>query len=122
MFKKNWSLFLLNLLLSIILFFIFADEYTLLHYINMLFYICFLYVIIFLIQYTMKGGFFDGITFGFRRFHHNLFNKNDYLEEWRDKPLPSEKIQPSVYQIIIFQSISLILVLLLLLGLYYFAF
>ncbi|MBY0097526.1 DUF3899 domain-containing protein [Mesobacillus maritimus] len=120
MFKRNWSLFLINILLSFIFFFISADEYTLLHYINMVFYICFLYVIIFLIQYTMKGGFFDGITFGFRRFHHKLFNKNDYMEEWRDKPLPSEKIQPSVYHMIIFQSISLILVLILLLGLYYF--
>jgi len=68
----------------------------------------------------MKGGFFDGITFGFRRFHHKLLNKNDYMEEWRDKPLPSEKIKPSVYHNIIFQSISLILVLILLLGLYYF--
>jgi hypothetical protein len=120
MLKKNWSLFLLNILLSFILFFISADEYNLLHYINKLFYICFLYVLIFLLQYTMKGGFFDGITFGFRRFHHNLFNKDDYLEEWRDKPLPSEKVQPSVYYMMIFQSISLILVLLLLLGIYYF--
>jgi Domain of unknown function (DUF3899) len=120
MFKKNGSLFLLNILLTFIFFFIFADEYSLLHYINMLFYICFLYVVIFLIQYTMKGGFFDGITFGFRRFHHNLFNKDDYLEEWRDKPLPSEKVQPSVYHMMVFQSISLILVLILLLGLYYF--
>lgn len=121
MLKNKWYLFLFNLLLSLILYLIFADEYNLLHYINILFYIGFIYTLICLIQYTMKGGFFDGITFGFRRFHHNLFNRDDYLEEWREKPLPSEKVQPSVYHLIIFQSVSLILVLVLLLIIYYFA-
>jgi Domain of unknown function (DUF3899) len=120
MLKKKWILFLFNLLVSFIFFLIFADEYNLFHYINILFYFGFIYALIFLIQYTMKGGFFDGITFGFRRFHHNLFNRDDYLEEWREKPLPSEKVQPSVYQVIIFQSVGLLFLLIILLFFYYF--
>jgi hypothetical protein len=119
MLKSKWFLFLFNLLLSLILYLVFADEYNLLHYINIFFYIGFTYVFVFLIQYTIKGGFFDGITFGFRRFHHSLFNRDDYLEEWREKPLPSEKVQPNVYQLIIFQSVGLILVLVFLLIIYY---
>lgn len=120
MLKNKWVLFVLNILFSLILFLILANEPNILQYINTLFYLCFFYILLFLIQYTMKSGFFDGITFGFRRFNHIVFKRNDYLEEWRDKPLPSEKINHSSYRIIMFQGVSLILVLIMLIFMYYF--
>ncbi len=120
MLKNKWVLFLLNILFSLFLFLILANEHNLLHYINTLFYVCFFYILLFLLQYTMKSGFFDGITFGFRRFNHIIFKRNDYLEEWREKPLPSEKINRSSYRTFMFLAVNLSLVLVLLLFWYYF--
>ncbi|SEN43872.1 protein of unknown function [Mesobacillus persicus] len=111
MLNKKSTVLMGNLLLISILFLIFAPEYTLLHYINALFYITIFYLILFLVMYTIKGGFFDGVTFGFRRFNHVMFNRNDHLEEWRDKPLPSERIGVGLYPIIKVQTIGLILLL-----------
>jgi hypothetical protein len=70
-------------------------------------------------MYTIKGGFFDGVTFGFRRFNSIMFKRDDYLEEWRDKPLPSEKFNASLYQRIKFQATSLLLLLIIMISLYY---
>jgi hypothetical protein len=70
-------------------------------------------------MYTAKGGFFDGVTFGFRRFNTLMFKKNDYLEEWRNKPLPSEKFNASLYHRLKFQAILLLVLLIILLVLYY---
>ena len=38
--------------------FLFTREYTLVHFINVLFYVTFLYIIGFLLLFVMKGGFF----------------------------------------------------------------
>ncbi len=119
MFKNNWTLLLLNMVLTILMFFIFSSSYNLLNFINALFYLSAFYLITVLLMYTIKGGFFDGVTFGFRRFNSIMFKKNDYLEEWRDKPLPSEKFNASFYQKCKFQAISLLSLLIILLILYY---
>ena len=70
-------------------------------------------------MYTIKGGFFDGVTFGFRRFNSVFIKRNDYLEEWREKPLPSEKFNSSLYQVLKFQGLALFILLLILIGIYY---
>ncbi|SDM98925.1 DUF3899 domain-containing protein [Bacillus sp. OK048] len=119
MLKNKWAGFLLNLILTILIFFLFSSTYNLLNFINALFYLSFLYLMIVLLMYTIKGGFFDGVTFGFRRFNSIMFKQNDYLEEWRDKPLPSEKFNASFYQRIKFQAISLLFLLTILLLIYY---
>ncbi|MBM4761645.1 DUF3899 domain-containing protein [Bacillus sp. B15-48] len=119
MLKNKWTFLLINIVGVTVLFLLFASEYTLLHYINSLFYISFIYVMLFLVMYTTKGGFFDGVTFGFRRFHHVVIKREDYLEEWREKPLPSEKVATHLYPLIKFQSFSLFFCLLGLLIIYY---
>jgi hypothetical protein len=78
-----------------------------------------MYLLVVLLMYTVRGGFFDGVTYGFRRFNSEYIKRNDYLEEWREKPLPSEKFNSSFYQVIKFQGISLFIVLVFLLGIYY---
>jgi hypothetical protein len=70
-------------------------------------------------MYTIKGGFFDGVTYGFRRFNSIMFKRDDYLEEWREKSLPSEKFNASLYQRIKFQAASLLLLLIIMISLYY---
>jgi hypothetical protein len=119
MIKNKWKFFILNLFITILIFIIFSSTYNLLNFINAIFYLSFVYLISVLFMYTAKGGFFDGVTFGFRRFNTLMFKRNDYLEEWRDKPLPSEKFNASLYQRLKFQTISLLVLLILLLLLYY---
>ena len=119
MFKNKWKFLLFNLLLTLLVFFIFSSTYILLNIINTLFYFSAFYLITVLLMYTIKGGFFDGVTFGFRRFNSIMFKRNDYLEEWREKPLPSEKFNPSLYQSFKFQAVSLLILLIILLFLYY---
>ena len=119
MFKNKWGFFLLNLLLTLLIFFIFSSNYNFLNFINSLFYLGIVYLITVLLMYTIKGGFFDGVTFGFRRFNSIMFKRDDHLEEWRDKPLPSEKFNASLYQRFKFQAISLFVLLIILLFLYY---
>jgi hypothetical protein len=119
MLKNKWKFLLLNLLIILLIFFIFSSAYNLLNLINSVFYLCFFYLITVLIMYTTKGGFFDGVTFGFRRFNSLMFKRNDYLEEWRDKPLPSEKFNASLYQRLKFQAISMLVLLIILLVIYY---
>jgi Domain of unknown function (DUF3899) len=119
MFKIKWKFFILNLIITLLIFFIISSDYNLLNFINAVFYLSFVYLMIVLFMYTAKGGFFDGVTFGFRRFNTLMFKKNDYLESWRDKPLPSEKFNASLYQRLKFQAILMLVLLIILLVLYY---
>ncbi|WP_419954900.1 DUF3899 domain-containing protein [Neobacillus niacini] len=119
MLKKKWNFFILNLFITLLIFFIFSKDYNLLNFINAVFYLSFFYLIVFLFMYTAKGGFFDGVTFGFRRFNTLMFKRNDYLEDWRNKPLPSEKFNASLYQRLKFQTSSMLVLLIILLVLYY---
>ncbi|MCU9613409.1 DUF3899 domain-containing protein [Caldibacillus lycopersici] len=119
MYKNKWLMLLVNLLFIFLMFFIFAPKYDFLHFINAFFYIFAIYAIIYLFLFTVKGGFFDGIVFGFRRFNNKMFNKEDYLEEWKDKPLPSESLSMTFYQWLKSQTLLLLLLLLILLVLFY---
>lgn len=119
MLYRKWYLLLFNIVVTLVLFFIFSSAYNLLHYINVVFYLAFFYVVIFIFMYIAKGGFFDGITFSFRRYNHVMFKKNDYLEEWKEKPLPSEKMNKRFYSALKFQLIMLFFYLMLLLIIFY---
>ena len=119
MYKNQLMIFLVNMIVTTIFFLIYSSSYTILHYINSLFYLSLIYLIVFLFIYTTKGGFFDGITFGFRRFNHVILKQSDYLEEWRERPFPSEKINKNFYQTLKFQALALFVLLSLLLVLYY---
>ena len=119
MFKNKWSVFLLNIFITVILFFIFSSKYSFVHYINAVFYLSFFYIVIFLFMYIAKGGFFDGVTFSFRRFHHVMLKNDDYLEEWKEKPLPSQKFNKRFYFALKFQTLLLFIYLLILLLVLY---
>lgn len=119
MLNKKWSVFLINIFLTLILFVIFSSEYSFVHYINSVFYLSFFYIVIFLFLYIAKGGFFDGVTFSFRRFHHVMLKNDDYMEEWKEKPLPSQKFNKKVYSVLKFQALVLFIYLFILLLVYY---
>ncbi len=65
--KKSFTLYIVSILSVILLSFLIYQKLTLLSFINISFYfgITLLFVAAFTI--TLKGGFFDGITYGFRR-------------------------------------------------------
>lgn len=117
--KKHFIVFVLNLTCIFILFFIFGSEHSFLQFINSVFYISFLYLIVFLFLFTSKGGFFDGLVYGFRRFNHTMFHSKDFLEEWKERPLPSEKVNLSFYQVLKVQTGLLVGVLFILLVIFY---
>jgi len=116
--QRKSIVFLINIVVISLLFLLMKDL-TFVNYINSIFYIAFLYIIVFLFLVTLKGGFYDGITYSFRRFNAVMFKK-DYLEEWKEKPLPSETFNENFYEIIKSQAIYLFLLLGLFLCLYYF--
>lgn len=116
--KNKWFLLTFNILLTGLLFFLSSSNYELANYINIVFYVCFFYILLGLVIYTIKGGFYDGVTFGFRRFRA-LMSKSDYMDEWQEKPLPSKRVNMGFYTMVKFQSICLIILLVLLLSIYY---
>lgn len=117
--KNKWFMVIINIILVSLLFFVLAPDYGLLHYINQLFYFAYFYIFIGIIMWVVKGGFFDGITYGFRRFSSKISKHKDYLDDWEEKPLPSQTINKSVPGFFLFHGIVLSIGLLALLFLYY---
>ncbi|MBZ5751930.1 DUF3899 domain-containing protein [Metabacillus litoralis] len=66
-YKKTSILFIVSLFATILLSFFIYKELTLLHFINISFVISGTYIFLSLLTMTIKGGFFDAITYGFRR-------------------------------------------------------
>jgi len=104
-------------ILFILLVFLLLGEYNLTGFINAVFYISLAYLIVVLFLYTVRGGFYDGVTFSFRRFRAIM--SRDYLEEWKEKPLPSEKNNDNFYSLMKYQLFFLLLLFSILLVIYY---
>jgi len=116
--KRKLGLFLINMAV-IFAFFFFGSEHTLISLINTVFYVGLIYVVAVLFMFTVKGGFFDGLVFGFRRYNHIMFKRKDYLEEWKKKPLPSESFNIRIYRLLQFQCYILLGGIIVLLIIYY---
>ncbi|WP_084710634.1 DUF3899 domain-containing protein [Ornithinibacillus californiensis] len=116
--KRYWILLFCNIILTLFLFFTTSEQYNLVNYVNSLFYLTLGYLTLTLFLYTVKGGFYDGVTFSFRRFRSVMFRR-DYLDEWKELPLPSEKTNERFYHLIRFQAIALVLIFLFILLIYY---
>ncbi|WP_347861182.1 DUF3899 domain-containing protein [Salimicrobium sp. PL1-032A] len=117
--KRPPVLLLLNLLLASIIFLINAPEYTLFYYINAVFYIVFFYLFVALLMWVIRGKFFDGITYSFRRFQSKVSKQRDYLEEWKNKPLPSDTVNYSWLRMFFFHGSFMLIIMLVLLAIYY---
>ncbi|MFQ3543887.1 DUF3899 domain-containing protein [Halobacillus rhizosphaerae] len=119
LFKNKWFMIIFNLLITTLFFFIWAPAYDLFNYINQLFYIAYFYLFVGLLMLVIRGGFFDAVTYSFRRFHGKLAKNRDYMDEWEKKPLPSQTINSTWLKFFMFQGITLSVGLLGLLALYY---
>ncbi len=117
--KNKWFIFCLNIAIVTILFITLAPAYDLFHYINQLFYIAYFYIFVGIIMWVIRGGFFDGITYGFRRFTNRMSKQRDYLDDWEEKPLPSQTVHKTLPRFFLFHGTLLGVSLLALLFLYY---
>jgi len=118
-FKHKWYVLVANLIIILLGFLLFSRTYTWVNFINAFFYITFVYMMVWLFLVVTRGGFFDGIAFGFRRFRLIMSKHPNYLEEMDDKPALSERIKREFYQHIRFQAFMLVMLLLVMLVIYY---
>ncbi|ELK45209.1 DUF3899 domain-containing protein [Halobacillus sp. ACCC02827] len=117
--RNKWLMILFNFALVTGLFFLLSPEHDLFHYINQLFYLAYFYLFIGILMWVIRGGFFDGIAYGFRRFYSTMSKQKDYLDDWKEKPLPSQTIGRSWLRFFLFQGSVLTVGLLALLVFYY---
>lgn len=117
--KLNLFVFATNLIAAGLLLFIFSPDFGLLNVINYVFYVGLFYLIIFIAAFVMRGGFFDAITHSFRKVAHRLAPSRPSTQGWEQRLAPSEVVQASFFRVLFFQTISLIVLDLLLLAVYY---
>jgi Domain of unknown function (DUF3899) len=87
--KKSFTLFIVSLSLTILLSFLIYHKLTLLYFINISFLFAGTLIFLSLLTITIKGGFFDGITYGFRRMFMSK-GKELSKQEVHDMPPVSE--------------------------------
>jgi len=119
--KKNKNYFivlLVNIGIVSVIFFFFYDERSLTNIINAFFFITVFYMIIYLYLFISKGKFFDGITYGARRFRDMIFQREEDIDHL-DKLLPSERVNLQVYQMFKKQFFTLLIFLLILQLIYF---
>ncbi|WP_226579923.1 DUF3899 domain-containing protein [Halobacillus litoralis] len=117
--RNKWLMAVINILIVTLLYVVLSPVYDLFHYINQLFYMAYFYIFIGIIMWVIRGGFFDGITYGFRRFTSTMSRNKDYLDDWKEKPLPSQTISKSWPMFFLFHGTMLTIGLLALLFIYY---
>jgi len=117
---NKWIFLLLNYGMITILFLIFTTEYTLEHFINIVFYVFLVCSIVMLFLYIKKGGFFDGLAFSFSRFKSVVSKDISKIDSWKEKPPPSKKVNKKIYTILPFQLLWQFILLSVLLLIYYF--
>lgn len=117
---NKWIFLLLNYGMITILFLIFTTEYTLEHFINIVFYVFLVCSIVMLFLYIKKGGFFDGLAFSFSRFKSVVSKDVSKIDSWKEKPPPSKKVNKKIYTILPFQLLWQFILLSVLLLIYYF--
>ncbi|WP_217587914.1 DUF3899 domain-containing protein [Lentibacillus saliphilus] len=116
--KNKWFMLIMNLLASIILFVI-SSNFSLVNYVNILFYLTFIYIILWLVLFISKGGFFNGITFGFRKFRSIFQKDRDLLKEMDNKEDLSDRVNLNFYEHMRFHALSLSFITIVLLLVYY---
>jgi len=114
--KKNKLLSLTSatLLLTFILSLLVYQEISLLHFINISFYFCYAYISIGIFLYVVNNGFFDGISYSFRK----MFRRNNKEEE-TDKIVPLSEIMPIPHSLLLRSGVILVFIMCISLVLYY---
>lgn len=116
---NKWKILLINYTIITLLFLVFAPKYTLEQFINTLFYIFLICLIMRLFLYIKKGGFFDGLAFSFNRYKSMISKNVEKIDSWKEKPSPSENVNKSFYSMLAFLLFWQFALLVFLLLIYY---
>ncbi|WP_420829216.1 DUF3899 domain-containing protein [Aquibacillus albus] len=114
---NNWVLLFFHLLCSLFIFVLTTSDFELVDYINILFYFGLIYLGAWLLLFIIKGRFFDGLAYGFRKVSVSF--KRTISVDWEDKSAPSERISNFFMRKILFQGLSLTIIMFFLLCVYY---
>ncbi|MCT2535648.1 DUF3899 domain-containing protein [Aquibacillus koreensis] len=117
--KSNWVFLTINIIVCLLFFLLFAPNHQFMHLINVFFYIGYSYLMISILLFIISKRFFDGITYSFRRVINKVSKNRDYLDEWEEEPLPSEKVSRSFLSLLFFQGASLTLIMIVMLFIFY---
>ncbi|ASK61985.1 hypothetical protein CFK37_07340 [Virgibacillus phasianinus] len=117
--KNKWIFLLFNVFIGFVILLLSTSPINLRFFIDSLFYVTIVYIILMLLLFIIRGRFFDGIIWSFRRFGSIMSKNRDYLEEAEGSPKLSERINLPFYRFIAFQTFALLIILVLLLILYY---
>ncbi|MCA0983810.1 DUF3899 domain-containing protein [Halobacillus yeomjeoni] len=117
--RNKWMMLTFNVGIVTLLFAVLAPVYDLFHYINQLFYIAYFYLFVGILLWVIRGGFFDAITYSFRRFTNRVSKQKDYMDDWKEKPMPSETVEKSWLKFFLFHGGLLTIGVLTLLVVYY---
>jgi len=115
-FKKNklFSLTIGTLILTLILSLLLYQEISLLHFINISFYFCYAYISIGLLLFIVNNGFFDGISYSFRK----VFRRNNKEDE-TEKIVPLSEMMTIPHSLLLKSGVILIFVMCISLIIYY---
>src|SRR5699024_1613806 len=108
-----------NIIIIVLSFLLFAPKYTLIHFINITFYIFSIFLIVFLFLHIKKGGLFDGLSFVMNRFRSMMSKNVDDIDSWKHKKKPSQKVNITFYSILGLQVLLQFILIILLLFIYY---
>lgn len=118
--SNKWVLFFINLLLCFVFYYFSSTNNNfIVDFINVLFYMVFTYLFIALAMMVIKGRFLDGIIYGTRKTVSRMGSNRDYLDEWEEKQLPSERIHGPLIRIFFWQGLLLGTVMAVLLLVYF---
>ncbi|TKC18284.1 DUF3899 domain-containing protein [Robertmurraya kyonggiensis] len=113
---KTILLFLSSQAAVFLLSFLYNKEITLLHYINISFYIGSLFILVSLLFFTIRSGFFDAVTKSFRQVFAGKNVKKSEIEEMTP---PSEMIS---FNVLPFLLNGILVTVVMLLALYIYSF
>jgi hypothetical protein len=118
--KKTSYLTVSSILLIFLLSYLFQETISLLTFINFTFFISSFYIFLYLLIFVTKGGFFDGITYSFRRFTKQMSRTETYTaDDLEEMVLPSEMLKYRNSTPIILNGLILFGIMLLSLMVYY---
>src|SRR5699024_781083 len=108
-----------NIIIIVLSFLLFAPKYTLIHFINITFYIFSIFLIVFLFLHIKKCGLFDVLSFGMNLFRSMMSKNVDDIDSWKHKKKPSQKVNITFYSILGLQVLLQFILIILLLFIYY---
>ncbi|WP_194287248.1 DUF3899 domain-containing protein [Gracilibacillus oryzae] len=117
--KYHLPVFIVNCLVCLILNILLYKEITIVHNINISFYLSGLYLGAGLLLFVISRGFFDITASSFKKVFTRTNKQQQWQDQWQDNRKPSEKININVIKFFLVQGGLMFLVMVVLLVIYF---